>query len=307
MVEPAEPIDRDVEGASIETEWFSTWQTNDPVHDNKWATEIIKISRKQDSNYFTFESSRNSLEYEWEGIGEVHRNYYISGTWESKNGNPSAGSFMLHAADSQSRMRTGFLLGPTEGDRKNFGAWVLVRKNDAVPDLTAAHKHLEAAKQVLATSMCPGLGDLVKYSGGKFIEEFLHPEIKTALQLVNRGDPKVGVQTAFVGLEQYVSNASGITITNLPLLHLMENAFAPGAGPLCDGPFPPGDKRESSKQSRMRDLFTGSVYLRNIYGHTPPTTSVSDAVVLLMVATYFYRLVDAQATKRGRSRPDLAE
>src|SRR6516225_522955 len=115
MVEPAEPIDRDVEGASVETEWFSTWQTNDPVHDNKWATEIIKISRKQDSNFFTFESSRNSLEYEWEGIGEVHRNYYISGTWESKNGNPSAGSFMLHAADSQSRMRTGFLLGPTEG------------------------------------------------------------------------------------------------------------------------------------------------------------------------------------------------
>jgi len=215
-----------------------------------------------------------------------------------KKDSPSAGSFMLHSADSQGRMRTGFLLGPTKGDRKNFGAWVLVRKDSTVPDLTAAQDQLEAAKRHLAISMCPGLGDLVNYSDGQFLEGLLHPALQPAVALLKNAKTEAAVGSAFVQLEDYVSEASGVS--GLPLLNLMEKVFKPGDGKLSNGTFRPGNRLESSTQSRMQDLFTGSLYIRNLYGHRPPKTSFAEAVTLLMFATYLYRLVDRQAVKRGR-------
>ena len=283
---------------SVKTEWYSTWQTNDPIHNYRWATEIIEIERTKD--HFTFESKCNDLKYSWHGLGEIHKNYYVSGTWQSRENNPSAGSFMLHIANTQDRIRTGFLLGPTEGDRKNFGAWVLVRKDGAVPDRATALDKLEAAKSELAASMCPGLGELVKHSGGQFIEEYLHPAIATAHQLLKSGDPQGAVTAAFSSLEPYVRTKAKNTNPKLNLLDLMITAFKPGKdGPLSNGKDTEKDINESSEQHRMQDLFKGSLYIRNIYQHKPPTTSVSDAVILLMVATYFYRLVDSQAMKRA--------
>ncbi len=225
---------------------------------------------------------------------------------------------MLHIADSQGRIRTGFLLGPDKGDRKNFGAWVLVKKDNDVSDRAAALGQLEAAKKLLAASMCPGLGDLVKHSGRQFIEEFLHPEIGAAHQLLKSGSPQRAVREAFSKLEQYVKEKANFANQNLNMVDLMANAFEPGKpvepgkpgkpekpakepGPLSNGSDPPGGQFDSSERSRMQDLFKGSLYIRNIYEHKPPPTTVSDAVMLLMMATYFYRLVDSQAEKRARA------
>jgi len=167
-----------------------------------------------------------------------------------------------------------------------------------VPDLDTAKGHLEVAKKNLAISMCPGSGELVKYSEGQFIEGFLHPALRPAFALFRIGDTKAAVSTAFFQREHYVSIASGIS--QLPLLHLMQTVFKPGDGVLSNGPNPQGDHLESSTQSRMRDLFTGSPYVRNLYGHSPPKTSFDEAVTLLMLARYLYRLVDSQLVKRGK-------
>lgn len=316
MVEPAEPAV--AVGSSIKTEWYSTWQTNDPIHNNGWATEIIGIERNKD--HFTFENKYNDLKYSWGGKGEIHQNYYMSGIWKSKQDNPSAGSFMLHIADSQGRMRTGFLLGPNTGDRKNFGAWVLVKKDKDVPDEATAVGQLEIAKKLLAASMCPGLGELVKYSGGQFIEEFLHSAIASAHQLLKSGYPQGAVKEAFGKLEQYVKEKATVidqnwsSFTNLNMVDLMANAFEPGRpaeggkpakkpGPLSNSSDPPQGQFESSSRSRMQDLFKGSLYIRNSYAHSdPPPTTVSDAVVLLMMANYFFGLVDSQVKKRATSQ-----
>ena len=80
----------------------------------------------------------------------------------------------------------------------------------------------------------------------------------------------------------------------------MQTVFKPGDGVLSNGPNPQGDHLESSTQLRMRDLFTGSPYVRNLYGHSPPKTSFDEAVTLLMLARYLYRLVDSQLVKRGK-------
>jgi len=167
-----------------------------------------------------------------------------------------------------------------------------------VPDLDTAKGHLEVAKKNLAITMCPGSGELVKYSEGQFIEGFLHPALRPAFALFRIGDTKAAVSTAFFQREHYVSIASGIS--QLPLLHLMQTVFKPGDGVLSNGPNPQGDHLESSTQLRMRDLFTGSPYVRNLYGHSPPKTSFDEAVTLLMLARYLYRLVDSQLVKRGK-------
>lgn len=279
-------------------EWFSSWQTNDPVDGNRWATEIIVIKREKSGSKFSFHNKDNDLKYAWHGSGENHRHYYMSGTWVSAEDRPSAGSFMLHSTDSQGTMKTGFLLGPTKGDRKNFGAWVLVRKDSTVPNLAAARGHLEAAKRHLAISMCPGLGEMVKYSDGQFIEQFLHPALQPAFALLKSADAKGAVGEAFSRLEHYVSSASGVS--GVSLLDLMLMVFKPGSGELSNGTSPQGNWFESSSQARMRDLFTGSLYVRNLYEHNPPKTSFAEAVGLLMLATYLYGLVDAQVVKRGK-------
>jgi hypothetical protein len=277
------------------SEWFSTWQTNDPVHLNNWATETIKF-RQIKGDLFEFDNFDNNLEYQWHGIGEIHHDHYISGTWQSAKANASAGSFMLHVANSQDRVRTGFLLGRTQDDRKNFGAWVLVRKNKDVATLDIAHQHLEKAKSSLASDMCPGLSDLVTYSNGKFIGSFLHNKLSPAFSNLRDGDLIEAVRGAFGGLEAYVREKSGVAVENM--LDMMTSAFRPFSGKLSNGNLK-RTRAESSEQERMQDLFTGSLYVRNLYAHKdPPKLKVDGAVKLLILASYFYELVDSQAEKR---------
>ncbi len=138
----------------------------------------------------------------------------------------------------------------------------------------------------------------MNYSDGQFLEDFLHPALQPAFSLLKNAKTEAAVSAAFVQLDHYVSAASGVS--GLPLLNLMEKVFKPGDGELSNGALPPGNWLESPTQSRMQDLFTGSLYIRNLYGPRPPKTSCAEAMALLMFATYLYRLVDRQAVKRGR-------
>ena len=287
--------------SKIETEWYSTWQTNDPKHQYQWASELIRARREGDA--FEFENTGNNFHYHWRGSGNIHRTQYVTGHWWSaKEGSTSAGTFMLHIADPQGRMRTGFLLGPDQGDRKNFGAWVMVRKDQPEADWPAAANDLEAAKRLLASSLCPGLGDLIGYADGRFIESLLHGKVRPGLQLLNSGDVVGAVSQAFGQLVTYVRDRAGLD-PKLDMLNVMKKAFELYHGKLSNGPIRPGQNKfaEDSEQHRMCDLFKGSLYVRNLYAHNPPSTSVTEAVNLLLIASYLYTLVDRQAAKRGRT------
>ena len=124
----------------------------------------------------------------------------------------------------------------------------------------------EGAKRRLAITMCSGLGDLVNYSDGQFLEGLLHPALQPAVALLKNAKTEAAVGSAFVQLEDYVSEASGVS--GLPLLNLMEKVFKPGDGKLSNGTFRPatGWNRRRNQECKTCSLVacTSEIFMDTV-------------------------------------------
>jgi hypothetical protein len=277
--------------------WHSTWQTNDKKHDYAWATETIYLVTQPDGRIM-FGSHDNDLEYRWTGEGREYSKSYIAGAWKSEKGN-SEGAFILHNTDSQGEIKTGFLLGPDTELRKNYGAWILVKKS------AGNHEQLVAeAKKRLALDMCPGLGDLVELSNGQFMRRFLHPEIATtALQLLIADKHLEAVRAVSGSLRDHLRKIIGSASDGGPLI---KEAFRVQTGKLSNGRFvhPPGSlkrDREEATQGHMLELFLGSLYIRNLHEHSSPLITTENVLRILMIFSYLLYIIDEQHAKQSTS------
>lgn len=280
---------------SSDSRWYSTWQTNDEKHNYAWANEIIYFVLQKDGN-FLFSSIANDLGYKWSGEGHTHSRSYMAGTWSSeKEDAKAAGAFILHNMDTQGEVRAGFLLGPDTNDRKNYGAWILVKA-----DANDREELISKAKRHFSLNMCPGLGELIELSNGQFLRGFLHPEIvNAALPLLAQSKSREAVHVVFTELQNYIQKASGLSVTGAPL---MKQAFAPEKGPLSREIK---SNQEKTNQEYMRELFLGSLLIRNEYIKEFPSTTIKDALPLLMFASVLYKIVDQQRPASTISKSPL--
>jgi hypothetical protein len=160
-------------------------------------------------------------------------------------------------------------------------------------------KLIEQAKRRLALDMCPGLGDLIELSDGQFLAKFLHPEIqKSALSDLRQRRRRSAVRNAFQELITHVQTVSGLP-SSLSPGDLMTAAFEPKKGKLSNGKISnqQASNFEFGKQLNMQQLFQGSLYIRNLYVHDIPAPKFSEAVQLLMLASYLFGVVDEQRAK----------
>jgi uncharacterized protein (TIGR02391 family) len=272
--------------------WYSTWQTNDKRDGFRWANEQILFVTDPDGK-FTFAAAENDMEYQWEGDGSVDQGSYLSGTWSSTINPASKGAFVLHNDDSQGKVRVGFLLGTNKDKRANYGAWVLVKASEPERDSALAE-----AKRALAHRMCPGIGDLIALSDGQFLHGFVHAKIaQSVLPQLAEGQPLAAVRTACAGLADHVRAASGITAADNA--QLIKQAFQGTNGPLSKGELAPGvslsSSQEQTNKEYLKELFLGSLLIRNIYGHNTVTTDSINATRIILLINYLLHLVDERA------------
>lgn len=269
--------------------WYSTWQTNDKRDGFRWANEQIHFVTDPDGK-FKFKATENDLGYKWEGDGSVHQGFYLSGTWSSKINPATKGAFVLHNDDSQGRVRVGFLLGTDKDKRANYGAWVLVKASEA-----ARERALADAKRALAHRMCPGIGDLIAQSDGQFLHGFVHAKVaQSVLPQLAEGLPLEAVRTACTGLADHVRAASGITSADNA--KLIKQAFHPTNGPLSKGELAPGVSLdpfdEGTNKEYLKELFLGSLFIRNIYSHNTVKTDSINAIRIILLINCLFHLVD---------------
>jgi hypothetical protein len=277
--------------------WYSTWQTNDERDGFRWANEQILFVTDPHGK-FTFQAAQNDLKYKWGGAGSVHQGSYLSGTWSLTESTTSKGAFVLHNDDSQGKVRVGFLLGTDKVKRVNYGAWVLVKASEA-----ERQSALAEAKRALAHRMCPGIGDLIALSDGQFLHGFVHAKIAQSVlpQLASK-DPLAAVRTACSKLADHVRDASGLKTDDNA--RLIKEAFrvikggtsSKGDGPLSKGELIPGvslsTAQEQFNKEYLKELFLGSLFIRNIYGHNTVKTNNVNAIRIILLINYLFHLVD---------------
>jgi uncharacterized protein (TIGR02391 family) len=130
----------------------------------------------------------------------------------------------------------------------------------------------------------------------------VHPEILPKAQpAFLRGDYEVAVFAAFRAVEVAVRKAAGLPDDALGV-SMMRDAFKPGHGPLAE------KGAVLSEQEATAHLFAGAIgAAKNPASHREVEMNRTEAVRLILFASYLMSLIDARSAPKAHAKDDAPE